>query len=96
MRFANLPECRDPGVSAFESADSSAQSKKSSLRVAGVVPVSAFRQQTFATALASACEGGATAFGPHTSAKAVLAFPGSLGWLIGAFHKSYPLRERLQ
>jgi hypothetical protein len=63
-----------------------------------VVPVNAFRQQTFAAALPPACEGGATAFGPHTSAEAVLAFPRSLGWLIGAFHKTViagPIEERL-
>ena len=59
--------------------------------MAGVVPVNAFRQQTFPTALPPPREGGATAFGLHTSAKAVLAFARSLGWLIGAFHEVYRL-----
>jgi len=56
--------------------------------VACVVPVNAFPQQTLPTALAPPREGGATAFGSHTRAKAVLAFARSLGWLIGAFHKT--------
>jgi len=64
------------------------QFKKSSLRVACVVSVNAFRQQTFPTALPPACEGGATAFGSHTGAKTVLVFARSLRWLIGAFHKT--------
>jgi len=55
------------------------------------VPVNAFRQQTFPTALPPPREGGATAFGLHTSAKAVLAFARSLGWLISAFHEVYRL-----
>jgi hypothetical protein len=52
------------------------------------VSVNAFWKQAFATALAPARKSGATAFGLHTSAKAVLAFARSLGWLIGAFHKT--------
>jgi len=55
--------------------------------VAGVVPVNALWKQAFATALAPAREGGATAFGSHPGAKAMLAFARSLGWLISAFHK---------
>jgi hypothetical protein len=88
MRFTNVPKC---GIATFRSLKAPTgpvDPKKSSLSVACVVPVNAFRQQTFATALPPTCEGGATAFGPHTSAKAVLAFARSLGWLIGAFHKT--------
>ena len=48
----------------------------------------ALRQEAFATALATAREGGASAFGPHAGAKTVLAFARSLGWLISAFHKT--------
>ena len=60
--------------------------RRSSLRVARVVPVNAFRKQAFATALPPARKSGATALGSHTSAKAVLAFARSFGWLIRAFH----------
>ena len=56
--------------------------------MAGVVQVNAFRKQAFAAALPPARKSGATAFGPHTSTKAVLAFARSFGWLIGAFHKT--------
>jgi hypothetical protein len=48
----------------------------------------AFRQQTFATALASAGERGAAGLGFHAGAEAVLAFARALGWLVSAFHKS--------
>jgi hypothetical protein len=37
----------------------------------------ALRQQTFATALATPGEGGASAFCAHARAKAVLLFPGA-------------------
>jgi hypothetical protein len=53
-----------------------------------VVPVNALWKQAFATALAPTRESGPTAFGPHPSTETVLAFPRSLGWLIGAFHKT--------
>jgi hypothetical protein len=62
------------------------------------MPVNAFREQAFATTLAPASENGATAPGPHTSAKAVLAFARSLGWLISALHRAQsvsPIGERL-
>jgi hypothetical protein len=62
--------------------------KKSSLRVAGVVPVDAFRQQTFAAALTPARKDRSTAFGTHPGAETVLTFACSLGWLISAFHKT--------
>jgi len=62
--------------------------KKSSSRVSGVVRVDAFRQQTFAAALAPARKGRATAFGTHPGAETVLTFACSLGWLISAFHKT--------
>ena len=51
-----------------------------------VVSVNALWEQAFAAALAASRESGATAFGPHPGAETVLAFPRSLGWLIGAFH----------
>jgi hypothetical protein len=73
--------------------------ENSSLRVPGVVPVDAFRQQTFAAALAPARKGRATAFGTHPGAETVLTFACSLGWLISAFHKTgnspSPIGERL-
>src|SRR6266436_3160629 len=88
MRLANLPKCGNRDLWSFKAQTGPRNPKKSSLGVACVVYVNAFRQQTFTTALPPTCEGGATAFGPHTSAKAVLAFARSLGWLIGAFHKT--------
>ena len=66
--------------------------------MAQIVPLNAFGQQTFATALAPAREDGATALSPHTSAKAMLAFARSLGWLISSLHKAQwagPIGERL-
>ena len=62
---------------------------RSSLRVAGVVPVNALGKQTFATALAPARKSGSAAPGSHTCAKTVLAFTRSLRWLISAFHKPW-------
>jgi hypothetical protein len=56
--------------------------------VARVVPVNTLWEQAFAPALAAARESGATAFGPHPCTETVLAFSRSLGWLIGAFHKT--------
>jgi hypothetical protein len=47
-----------------------------------------FWKQAFAAALAPAREYGATAFGPHPSTKAVLAFTSSLGWLVSPLHKT--------
>jgi hypothetical protein len=64
------------------------RTRKSSSRVPDVMPLDAFRQQTFATALAAACEGRATAFGTHPGAETVLTFACSLGWLVSAFHKT--------
>ncbi len=65
-----------------------AASSDSGLGMAGVVALDAFRQKPLATALASAGEGGATAFGAHAGAKTVLAFAGSLGCLVSSFHKT--------
>ena len=45
-----------------------------------------FRQETFATALTSPGEGGASTLGSHPRPKAMLALAGSFRWLIGAFH----------
>ena len=50
--------------------------------------IDAFWQQTFAAALTTTREGGASAFGPHARAKTVLALARSFGWLISAFHKA--------
>ena len=59
---------------------------RSSLRVAGEVPVNSLWKQAFATALAPACKSGAAALGSHTCAKTVLAFTRTLRWLKSAFH----------
>jgi hypothetical protein len=56
--------------------------------VAREVKIDAFWQQALATALTAAGEGGASAFGPHTRAKTVLALARSFRWLISAFHKA--------
>jgi hypothetical protein len=56
--------------------------------VSRVVSLDAFWQQPFAAALAPAGERGASAFGFHACAKAMLTFAGALGWLVSAFHKS--------
>ena len=45
-----------------------------------------FGQETFATALTPAREGGAAAFGPHPRPKTVLLLARSFRWLISAFH----------
>ena len=47
------------------------------LSVAGVMDVCALRQETFAAALTTPSETGATAFGAHPRAKSVLIFPGA-------------------
>jgi hypothetical protein len=52
------------------------------------VPADALREQPFAAALAPAGETGTAAFGPHPGTEAVLTFARSLGWLVGAFHKT--------
>jgi hypothetical protein len=48
----------------------------------------AFWQQSFPSPLAPAGERGASAFGFHACAKAMLTFAGAFGWLVRAFHKS--------
>jgi hypothetical protein len=53
----------------------------SSLGVAREMALDAFRQQTFSTALATARESGASAFGPHARAKTVLLLSCALGSL---------------
>ena len=60
---------------------------QSSLGVADIMFLDAFRQQTFAAALPPAREDRATAFGPHPGTKTVLTFAGSLRWLVSPFHK---------
>jgi hypothetical protein len=59
-----------------------------SLRVSGEMTIDAFWQQAFASALATAREGGASAFRPHAGPKTVLLLARSFGWLISAFHKA--------
>ena len=56
--------------------------------MARVMTIDALWQQTFAAALTTTREGGASAFGPHARAKTVLALARSFGWLISAFHKA--------
>jgi len=62
--------------------------KKSGLGVAREMAIDAFRQQAFASALATAGECGASAFRPHPRPKTVLALACSLGWLKSAFHRA--------
>jgi hypothetical protein len=68
--------------------------------VTDVVPLDAFRQQTFAAALPTARKDRPTAFGPHPGTETVLTFTGSLRWLISPFHKTEnslsAIKERLQ
>ena len=64
------------------------EKNRSSLRVSRVMLIHAFWQQSFPSALAPAGERGASAFGFHACAKAMLTFAGALGWLVRAFHKS--------
>ena len=52
--------------------------KKSSLGVAREVTIDAFRQKPFAATLATARQGGASAFGFHAGAETVLLFAGAL------------------
>jgi hypothetical protein len=68
--------------------------ERSSLRVAGVLPVNALWKQAFATALAPARESGPAALRSHTCAKTVLAFTRSFRWLISAFHNRELARLR--
>jgi hypothetical protein len=53
-----------------------------------VMSLDAFWEQTFSAALPTSCEDRAAALRPHPRTKAVLPFPGSLGWLVSAFHKT--------
>jgi hypothetical protein len=52
------------------------------------VTIDTFGQKSLASALATAREGGASAFGPHPGPKTVLLLARSFGWLISAFHKA--------
>jgi len=60
----------------------------SSLSVAREVTIDAFRQQAFASALATTRECGASTLCPHPRPKTVLALARSLGWLKSAFHRA--------
>jgi hypothetical protein len=64
------------------------------LGVAREVKIDAFWEQTFATALAPAREGGASAFGLHPRTETVLLFASAFGWLIRSFHKTEKLLRR--
>ena len=59
---------------------------KLSLRMAGVVPFDAFREQTLAATLPSARQRGTAALRLHPGTKTVLAFACSLRCLVSAFH----------
>jgi hypothetical protein len=48
----------------------------------------AFWKQTFTAALAAACQGCAASFRFHTGPEPMLTLACSLGWLVGAFHKT--------
>jgi hypothetical protein len=50
--------------------------------------IDAFWQQTFAAALTTAREGGASAFRSHARPKTVLLLARSFRWLISAFHRA--------
>jgi len=56
--------------------------------MACVMEADAFRQKSLASALATAREGGASAFCPHPRPKTVLALARSLRWLKSAFHRA--------
>jgi len=60
----------------------------SSLGVAREMSIHALGQQSLASALATACEGGPSAFRSHAGPKTVLLLARSFGWLISAFHKA--------
>jgi hypothetical protein len=57
--------------------------------------IDTFGQKPLPTALAAPRKRGASAFRPHPGTKTVLAFAGSLRWLVSAFHKAekYARRE---
>lgn len=59
---------------------------ESGLGVPCVMNLDTLRQKTLAPALASARESGASAFGLHSRAEAMLAFARAFGWLVCAFH----------
>jgi len=56
--------------------------------MARVMPFYASREQTFAAALTTACQGCTAPFRFHAGTKTMLTFACSLGWLISAFHKT--------
>jgi len=56
--------------------------------MARVMLFDALRKQTFAAALAPACQGCTAPFCFHAGTKTMLTFACSLGWLISAFHKT--------
>jgi hypothetical protein len=66
----------------------SLRNRKSSLGMAGVVDLDAFREQAFAPALPPARQRGTTGFCLHPCTKSVLPFARSLRWLISPFHKT--------
>jgi len=56
--------------------------------VARKVAIDAFRQQAFASPLATTRERGASSLCPHPRPKTVLALARSLRWLKSAFHRA--------
>ena len=74
---------------AHKSSGEIARSKlKLSLRMAGVVPFDAFREQALAATLPSARQRGTAALRLHPCTKTVLVFACSLRWLVSSFHKT--------
>jgi len=53
-----------------------------------VMRFDAFWEQAFTSALSAACQGRAAPFRLHAGTKTMLPFACSLGWLVGAFHKT--------
>jgi hypothetical protein len=58
------------------------------LRMTRVMRFDAFWKQPFAAALAAACQSRAASFCFHAGTEPMLTFACSLGWLVGAFHKT--------
>jgi hypothetical protein len=76
----------------FELRKSYSASRLGMTRVMAIHP---FRQQPLSAALPAPGQRRPTALGSHPGAETVLAFPSSLRWLVGTFHKAekYARRE---
>ena len=60
----------------------------SRLGVTRVMAIHPFRQQPLSAALPAPGQRRPTSLGSHPGAETVLAFPSSLRWLVGPFHKA--------